>query len=353
MNNTPDFSYFDSAIDDIVSHVGMNKKLEEGVIFREFRKTNITTCIEYVANYLNLPIKVNLTYIPSDHNIDGHDSAFAGNSSAAQRIAAQVMIPPDLPLYGSSQFQGFPITVKVTDNCFDYPETFFCIMAHELSHVVLHSLWHREKNNEIYTDLTAMVLGFSDIMKKGRKNNSVRQNDNLTETATSTYGYLSDSQFNFSYQKINKLLAEYISIEESCKSEYLKSCEISRECKRRLERLPELLQLIDKKQKTRMKQEDALVIVKMHEPGYFEEIRSVIGKTENQLNDIQRITDNIHRFNSKTLITLNDCINQTRYLSIRLNETLNQINLGKGILEKYQGLFVKIQKGILKEDSGK
>jgi Zn-dependent peptidase ImmA (M78 family) len=66
---------------------------------------------------------------------------------------------------------NFPINVWISENCKDKPETFMTIMAHELSHVLLHSLRHKEMDNEIYTDITAILLGFSVVIKKRKKSN--------------------------------------------------------------------------------------------------------------------------------------------------------------------------------------
>jgi len=89
------------------------------------------------------------------------------------------------------------------------------VMAHELSHILLHSIYHREKSNEIYTDLTAMLLGFGFVVRMGRKTTKVsitgdkydyRISHKLTETAT--YGYLTDDNlifaFNYIYDEYEK-----------------------------------------------------------------------------------------------------------------------------------------------------
>ena len=43
-------------------------------------------------------------------------------------------------------------------DCADNPATFIYTIAHEMAHIVLHSLSHPEKRNEVYTDITAMML---------------------------------------------------------------------------------------------------------------------------------------------------------------------------------------------------
>ena len=81
----------------------------------------------------------------------------------------RILIPFNLPLYGSPKLANFPINIQLSEACTESPERFIAALAHELSHVVLYSTRFDEKENEIYTDLTAMILGFADFMKKGRK----------------------------------------------------------------------------------------------------------------------------------------------------------------------------------------
>jgi hypothetical protein len=358
MNYSANIPYLSNAIDEIIDLIGVKRPIEESAIYQQFRAGNIQTCMECIAKHMSLPIGVCLTYIPIDGTIGEKDHGFASQSLSGTDkngigtggIAAQVSIPDDLPLYGSSQFESFPIKIRVSKNCFNYPETFMCIMAHELSHVVLHSLWHKEKNNEIYTDLTAMILGFSDIMKKGRKNFSARQKAAVTETSVSTYGYLSDTQFDFAYQKINKTLTKYIAMEDSFRSALAESRQQLDACKEESSRLLKLLQYVDRRQNTKMKHEDALVIIKMHEPGYVENISAVISKNEEQLNEVGAFSGNIQSFNAKTLEALGDRSTRIGAASTELIDIFNTIKLNIRVLEKYQGLFLKIKNSLQKDN---
>lgn len=361
MSNTVDNTYINNAVDEIISLVGIKRQLDEGVVFHEFRLGNIKTCIEYIANHLNLPIVINLSYVSSDFTVKDNENRFASQDLVGTEkggrgtdyIAAQVSIPSQLPLYGSPQFKGLPFNVKVSKSCLKYPETFIGIMAHELSHVVLHSLWHKEKNNEIYTDLTAMTLGFADIMKKGRKNFLVRQNNRVTETTTSTYGYLSDIQFDFAYEKIIDILSKYSAMEDSFRSGFLECLTRLQTCQEEISQLVDLLQIIDKKQDKRMGHEDALRVIQMHEPGYIEEIHSAINKSGKQLHDIDSALGSFPSYNSRTLDTLTECMNQINSVSTELLDTKNLIEGNIHILEKYQGLFRKIKKSLQKENPSK
>src|SRR5262249_52388291 len=161
-----------------------------------------------------LPIEVNLSYVSNDYRPDATDgfhttqlvkTDWRGRGIAG--ITAQVSIPSYLPFYGSTGMVNFPISVRVRENCVDHPATFVTLIAHELSHIVLHSMRHKEKQNEFYTDLTAMMLGFAGVMRLGRKVINSKHHGSMTMTQTTTYGYLSDANFDFAMIRIHSMLS--------------------------------------------------------------------------------------------------------------------------------------------------
>ncbi len=171
-----------------------------------------------IARQLDLPIGINIITVPNDYRAQNSSNRFDSRDLAKvhphglgnEGIIAQVNIPGSLPFYGSSTLIDYPIDVKVSENCRKSPGVFIMIMAHELSHVLLYSLRHPQKDNELYTDLLAMMLGFQTIFRNARKiTTTQKQHDFMSPTIitiTVTYGYLSDEQFNFAYNKINSIL---------------------------------------------------------------------------------------------------------------------------------------------------
>jgi hypothetical protein len=170
--------------------------------------------VEAMARYFNLPIKIHLVYVaPGDTSGNqfkvGIWSRPDNSGHGRDGITAQVMIPTVLPLYGSDDLGSMTFTVKVSQSCVESPRVFVAIMAHELSHIVLNSLWYVGKDNEIKTDLTAMMLGFRDAMRDGRKlvkdETPFVTASNYRLTSTTTYGYLSDELFECAYKEVDRL----------------------------------------------------------------------------------------------------------------------------------------------------
>ena len=75
--------------------------------------------------------------------------------------------------------------------------TFVYAIAHELLHIVLRALDHKLRNSETATDLAVMVLGFSEVVKFGRKGR-------VWGNQQYTYGYLNDQQFSLAYKIIKR-----------------------------------------------------------------------------------------------------------------------------------------------------
>jgi hypothetical protein len=201
--------YVSEALHDLINLFGVKKQLTAKDFCKPFgRGGDVQKCIEQVAAQLGLPVKINVSYIPS-----AYDPAAKANfnsrhvvntdpaGSGTQGIIAEVAIPNSLPMHGSQSLRGFPINVRIKEQCTSSSATFITVMAHELSHVVLYSLRHPKKDNEFCTDLTAMLLGFAKIMKEGRKEEERWVEHGMLSrthhTRTTRYGYPSDSNFDF------------------------------------------------------------------------------------------------------------------------------------------------------------
>lgn len=209
-----DNQYIKETINDLVSLVGIKKDIPYGSLRELFNRKKIKECIKAIANYLGLPIEINLIYVePHYSSSNKRDQGFTSQQlvktnyvgRGIEGITAQVSIPSQLPLYGTAGFVNFPIDVRISKNITDYPDTFIALMAHELSHILLHSLQCLGQHNEIYTDIVPMLLGFNEIMRSGRK--TIKTSYPFTETTT--YGYLSDEQFEFAYNEIKFLYGNF------------------------------------------------------------------------------------------------------------------------------------------------
>jgi hypothetical protein len=302
--NKVDNKYIGIAVDELVGSLGIKDSIPIETIHRPFCNGKVRESIEAMANYLGLPIAVNLQYVPATYQpIDtkgGHTSARFESSSLVETdsagrgiegITAQVSIPSDLPLYGTPKLQGFRISVKVSDNCRKHAETFMALMAHELSHVLLHSIWHTQKDNEIYTDLTAMILGFSDIIRIGRKVVETQYYSTFSQTSTTTYGYLSDKQFDFALDRVKRILRDKATLWSDLNGRAIRELAACREqlylYRKMLSRLNKFIEHLDRNPERKIRRDDVPKVVEIHGPNYIQGFTSILRSNEKKLKEVQ------------------------------------------------------------------
>ena len=349
--------YINRAIDELATQLGVKEPIAKGTILEPLRTGNIKGCTEGIAQYLGLPIDVNLSeapFVSTDLTRTDHaDRGVAG-------ITAQVSIPSYLPLYGTPGMKKFPIFVRVSGSCLKYPATFAAIMAHELSHIVLHSLQHREKGNEFYADLTAMILGFSHVMRDGREVKETQTVDQLnliiysrtvTQTTTTTYGYLSDSHFELAFDKIEKIIRYYRTLCREPKQELVRRLSNYEKkilvYKQRLSKLNRFMGDIDKKRVTRVAQEDAAKLAAFHQPGYVDRFADVLTRNEEKRKQIyDRLPvgwpkGTAFHYARRMADSLQALCDDIDVLMSNLEQECTLLKNDVGVLQKYVGLLAR------------
>jgi len=299
---------------------------------------DVEGCIKVIAKSLGLPIQIDLSYVPSGYRADGRDGftstalvETAWGTRGGQAITAQVSLPECLPLYGTPGLDNYPIKVRVSRDCADKPTTFIAVMAHELSHVVLHSLWHREKDNEVYTDLTAMMLGFAPIMRDGRR--VVKTTGEGTQTVI--YGYLSDEQFAFAYGKIETVLSKY----RKRTSEFLDKTaaleSLLTDGKKTVVRFGKYLEYVDRKLQEKMPAEDTYRICVCHQPGYTSAIERATRDAEKELQRLHTFIQAFGCYNNAMVDAIRQHENQLRAVMSELSSAHEALLADVAILRKH------------------
>jgi len=354
-----DKEYIGNAIDELISMLGIKEDVAIDTILEPFSAGNIKGCIENTANYLGLPIVVSISYVPAKYQRNSRDrfdsSALATTDSSGrgvEGITAQVSIPSYLPLYGTPGLNGFPISVKISDNCLEYPETFMAIMAHELSHIVLHSLRHKQKDNEFYTDLTAMILGFSLVILGGRKHVETKNvqtknyglfSETTTETLTTTYGYLSDEQFNFAFNRIDGILKENTDSKKRLFDKVTTYRKQLSSYKRELFKFQKFVENLDKNQTKRIRREDGTKIVEFHQLDYANRFTIVTRSNEGKLKEINDSCVGLVHYTQPRLNSLQEFDDEIDTLISDLKREFDLLNNDVNTLRKYVGFIPKLK----------
>ena len=188
----------EKALNELIPMIGVYKLANQTKLLNLISARRPEDAVKEIALSMGLPIKIEITYV-SEANI--------GN------IPAKIYIPSNLPHYGSPDMIDFPINIQISNTGIKTPLSLLAVLAHELAHIVLHSKRYKKKDDEYYTDLTAMLMGYAKIMKSGRKvvKSTITTTGTInvtttTHTNTITYGYLSDESFNYAYKMIEVYL---------------------------------------------------------------------------------------------------------------------------------------------------
>lgn len=334
-----DINYINNAINDMLDVIGCRDKQTLNAAAQSFLNGNLKECIEIIAHNMGLPIKINIIYVPNFYNSSNtnkfHTTAIVemdSNKEVHDGIAAQIEIPCNLPIYGSHQLNGFTITMRLSDNCNRYFDTFVCIVLHELSHLLLHSLMYKEKNNEIYTDITPLLLGFSDIIEIGRKKKFVNQ-DGMSVIAT--YGYLSDKQFAFSKNKIKNFIKDYKRNKKLFYNEFNQYKKNVLLYKSNIFKFNEHLKCINKNKK--IKKRHVENIVSFHQLCYIDNMNRILKKHQTELLKIDNFRNRLSSssYMPKNFNLLKQFRNDIVHLKNELKSKLSIINKEAKMLKKY------------------
>jgi hypothetical protein len=333
------------AIDELAGALGVKEEPALVEYQAMLRSENVEACVAAIAQQLGLPIIVHLSHVG-----DGTEEAFVSRGlgktdergRGIEGITAQVTIPARLPLYGSSALTGLPIKVKVGKGLAAFPETFVALMAHELTHILLYSLRHPKKDDEWFTDLTAMVLGFSSIMDLGRRVIEKTHDGTLT----TTYGYFTDREFAFALSTINETRARCRNIKANLFGQIA-------ECKQRLKETDCLLsrfrlymEYLDTHTNKKIKARAAQRVVACHSPFYLDKITHTLG----QCKDLVERTENL--FKPTTHYT-KDCLHSLEVLTRELQgktddliEDMRPISSDVNLIRRHVGLVARFRLAI-------
>lgn len=267
------------AIEELVASLGVKEEVPLYSFSSLLQAGRIEECITAIARQLNLPIRPVVSYV-KEGNPKASGPAFESRAlgrrtqpgEATEGIVAQVGVPSNLPLYGSGDLTGFPVQVRVSDNCARAPETFVTIIAHELAHVLLHALRHPRRNYEFYTDLVPMLFGFRTIMLLGRKRTDLIQGG----TRVTTYGYLSDDQFDKACVAVGRIWSSYEKLRSVVSRILPKLDKASQEAEQLLGEFAVLLPLIDAEPCRRIPATAANTIVRCHDAQHNDKLVSAV-----------------------------------------------------------------------------
>jgi hypothetical protein len=285
-----------SAFDELQATVGVAPDAPWWQI-KDMLGVDVAKGLTMIAEHMGLPIVVRLKVLPKGYRANAKDGFRSealvryDGGGGGTGIAAQVTIPGGLPLYGSTAMKGYPIDIVIGEDATDNLAAFATIMAHEFAHVVLYGMRHPKKEDEFYTDLTAMMLGFSIVVKSGRrvvKESSTRSGNIVTtHTQTTTYGYLSDANFAYAFSRVRVAVENLQCLQRKSQKLVAAFEQVASDGERAMEDSAICLKGFEKRPPARMSPADATRVVLCYQADYLQPFRKVCERLRSQANSFE------------------------------------------------------------------
>ena len=336
------------ALDELIIFLGVKEEMSYQNLVALIRKREMEECVQQIARMLDLPIRIDLSYVSKDYRrgkTDGFRSSALVETDWTGRgnegITAQVSMPEHIPMFGSAGLQGYPIKVRISENCNAFPEAFIAVMAHELSHVLLASLWSQHKDSELHTDLVPIILGFRKVIERGRKTVESNTEDDVTTTKTTNYGYLTDAQFGFAYSHVEGILRHHQNNKKILLNLISQVRRNLFKVAKSIERFNKYIGYIDRHPTKKMNQKDAHSIVLFHTPDYVREWENSIAKAKTSCERIKSFAKTVSHYTSDVIQNIGQD-RQNLELNLAEIRKLNEaIDRDVRLLRRYVGFFYK------------
>lgn len=151
------------------------------------RRQDYSALCVAVGAHMGMPNAVRISFTSDSERFATR--ALSTTRNGSHGIVAQVVIPPNLPPLGTVAFRSHVIDMKLgAEFRAASAYTAVSLLAHELSHILLHSLRHPDRDSEQFTDLVPLFLGFGDVVAHGRTHHTSEQQGNVVTTSITTYG---------------------------------------------------------------------------------------------------------------------------------------------------------------------
>lgn len=342
-----------NALAELIACFGVKEEMPLHDLVALLRKKDTEGCVQEIASRLGLPIRISLSYVPKDFrpdNTDGFRSSALARTDwtghGVEGITAQVSIPEHLPMFGTAGLHGYPIRVRVSENCHAHPDTFVAIMAHELSHVLLASLWSAHKDSELHTDLLPLLFGFRDVVRRGRKTIQSTTSGNTTTIRTTTYGYLTDAHFDFACSHVTGTLKGH----KRAKDHLLESVEqVRRRLKKAVRNLAtfrDYFKYLDRHPPEKMRMEHAQRVVHLHTQDYSRDWERRITTVRTTQEAAESFGRSLYHYTSSALDNLKTHTRTLGSASDDLSQVIVAVTNDIKILRRYVRVSYRLQRAL-------
>lgn len=365
MDNNISNKEIENAVTQLEDSYGIKEPISTKKLTVLLQSGDIKEVIKLIASQYGLPIDINIINVPNNFREQKPNSQFYSTQLSTfhpvglgnEGIIAQVTIPGNLPKFGSPALDGFKIDVRISENCKRNPIVFLLIMAHELSHVFLHSCNHSQKDNEFFTDINAILQGFLIVFQSGRKiiyeeeikgpDVIGRPSTKMLRTTTTTYGYLSDSQFVVVHRMLkskiesNRLQKKMIIKEIAKLHKALKSSELDFEIIGIKHK--HYLKYISTHTNKHLTLEKSNLLAKYFQPGFLDEFYLPAAEIRKELQSMEIFIDELSHYTLNKMNQLSQKSNIIKSREAILKVRLSSFKASFKALNKFVNVFGRIR----------
>ena len=340
-----------NALAELSACCGVKEEMPFRDLITLLRKKDTVRCVLEMATRLGLPVRIIVWCVSKDYSPGAGESfrtrALTPTDSTGhgiEGITAQVSIPQNIPMFGSAGLQGFPIRVRVSENCIENPDTFVAIIAHELSHVLLASLLSPHKDSELHTDLLPILLGFREAVRRGRKTFESKTNGNTTTSKTTTYGYLNDAQFDFACNYVNGILKRHQLEKKRLLKDVKQVKKKLKKATRDLAIFRDYFRYLDIRPPVRMRKEHTERVIQLHGQNYSLEWERHIAAANKNMEIAEAFLKPLNHYRTTAVEQMNNYARAIKVAPDDLDNVIKAISKDEKILRKYVSFIYRLKR---------
>lgn len=294
------------------------------------KQSSFMDVCKVITEHLELPVKIT----PSFSSEFKSRGMVLNENSSTSGIGAQIHLPYNLPWYKTEALNNFPISITVPPEALAKGHYYLMTqLSHEFSHIYLHSRRDPQRESEWATDLCALMMGFAPLWRRGRTHTYTQQDVHQVVTNTVTQGYLSDEEFEFAVNYINKLRNTFENLRIELSSEKQRIQSIFNEISGYLEDISLLYDFHFKHpQKSFINAEDAKTFSKIAGSHYISEIKELLVKRKNDTNAIVKPLLHKKEFYDNDIKWMEDNLKQLHTIESKLNRILAELKSDYNII---------------------
>jgi len=200
-------------IDELVASFGLRENISEKeyqAMLVDYNQRAYVKCVAKIRNLFKLSmVKIVIRYAENSEeifnymtndgkkgmrkNIESLKQSLGEGYQKASMIPMGILIPPNIPIYGTPNFHRLQLRLLINRNIFKKSFDMFIVgVAHEMSHVLLDSTYNPWHESEKATDILVLIHGFMEVSERICANDGV---DYLTpREVTGICKYLREKQ---------------------------------------------------------------------------------------------------------------------------------------------------------------